>query len=468
MYCYGAYQLDYWIVDSWGQGRKCSTLFYAVDQEGPDIVLGMPALSQLQILLDPAAAQWRFKVDTGKLQVDEPAQFTQAIEREPNVFAIVCAAVARGEQEDVASPELPKELLGFEDIFSNEMTGVLPAFKQGDHAIEIEEGKEPPYGPLYNLSQTELSELRRYLEDSLQKGWIRRSTSSAGAPILFVPKKDDRLRLCVDYRGLNAMTVKNRHPLPLITETLDRLCGAKVFSKLDLKDAYHRLRIREGDEWKTAFRTRYGHFEYLIMPFGLANAPATFQAYINRALIGLVDVTCVVYLDDILIYSAEPAEHWQHIKQVLERLRQFQLYANLKKCRFCTQSVEFLGFVVTTNGVAMDQERVATIQGWPTPQSYRDVQVFLGFANFYRRFIRGYSTIAAPLTSLLKGSKAGKKSGPFEWPEDARLAFEQLRSTFATAPFLRHYDPQKKLRLETDASNFGVGAVLSQQDNDGH
>lgn len=272
-------------------------------------MLGIPALSQLQILLDPATAQWRFKVDAGKLQVDESAQFTQAIEREPNVFAIVCAAIARGEQEDVKSPELSKELLKFEDIFSNEMAGVLPAFKQGDHAIEIEEGKESPYGPLYNLSQTELSELRRYLEDSLQKGWIRRSTSSAGALILFVPKKDDGLRLCVDYRGLNAVTVKNRHPLPLITETLNRLCGVKVFSKLDLKDAYHRLRIREGDEWKTAFRTRYGHFEYLIMPFGLANAPATFQAYINRALIGLVDVTCVVYLNDILIYSAEPAEH---------------------------------------------------------------------------------------------------------------------------------------------------------------
>ena len=174
------------------------------------------------------------------------------------------------------------------------------------------------------------------------------------APILFVPKKDGGLRLCVDYRGLNSVTVKNRHPLPLITETLDRLCGSKVFTKLDLKDAYHRLRIKSGDEWKTAFRTRYSYFEYLVIPFGLANAPATFQAYINRALIGLVDVICVVYLDDILIYSAEPADHWKHVKQVLERLRQFQLYTNLKKCQFYTKRVEFLRFIVSTDNVSMD------------------------------------------------------------------------------------------------------------------
>ena len=323
MYCYGAYFLDYWLVDSWGQGRECRTLFYAVDHKGPDVVLGMPGLSQLHVLLDLEAAQWRFKVNAGKFQVDKPNQFIQNIDQEPNVFAIVCAAAARSESKSGPHPELPRELLDYEDVFLSEAASVLPALKQGDHAIEVEAGKEPPYGPLYNLSQTELSELRRYLEDALQKGWIRRSTSSAGAPILFVPKKDGGLRLCVDYRDLNAVTVKNRHPLPLITETLDRLCGAKAFTKLDLKDAYHRIRIKEGDEWKTAFRTRYGHFEYLVMPFGLANAPATFQAYINRALTGLVDVTCVVYLDDILIYSADVSEHWQHVKEVLERLRQF-------------------------------------------------------------------------------------------------------------------------------------------------
>ena len=465
MYVYGAYQLTYWLVDSWGHGRECKTLFYAVDQKGPDIVLGMPGLQG--ILLDPQAEQWRFKVNSNNFQVDEPKEFARNIEQEPNVFAIMCAAVADS-KEGEGSPEVPSELMEFADIFSNEKAGALPMFKEGDHAIDLEDGKEPPYGPLYNLSQTELAELRRYLEDSLQKGWIRRSTSSAGAPILFVPKKDGGLRLCVDYRGLNAVTLKNRHPLPLITETLDRLSGSKIFTKLDLKDAYHRIRIKEGDEWKTAFRTRYGHFEYLVMPFGLANAPATFQAYINRALVGLVDVTCVVYLDDILIYSTDVAEHWRHVEQVLERLRQFSLFANLKKCQFGTDRVEFLGFIISTDGVEMNPERVATIKDWPRPKTYRDVQVFLGFSNFYRRFIFGYSSIAAPLTSLLKGSKDGRKTGPLEWNKDAEEAFQKLRHTFMTAPFLRHYDPHGRLRLETDASNFAMGAILSQPDEEGH
>ena len=468
MYCYGAYQLDYWLVDSWGQGKQCTSLFYAVDQVGPDIILGMSGLSQLKILLDPESEQWRFKVNSNNLHIEGPTEFAQNLEQEKTVYAVVCAGLSQDGQLSNPTLEVPKELQEYEDVFASNKTATLPAFKQGDHAIETIEGKEPPYGPLYNLSQVELAELRRYLEDALEKGWIRHSTSPAGAPILFVPKKDGGLRLCVDYRGLNAVTVKNRHPLPLITETLDRLCGAKVFSKLDMKDAYHALRIKAGDEWKTAFRTRYGHFEYLVMPFGLANAPATFQAYINRALAGLVDVTCVVYLDDVLIYSAEPAEHWKHVKQVLERLRQFQLYASLKKCQFYTERVEFLGFIVSTQGVAMDSRRVDTIRDWPQPKTYRDVQVFLGFANFYRRFIKGYSAIATPLTDLLKGSKEGKKPGPLDWTDSADLAFRQLRDTFASAPFLRHFDPSQKLRLETDASNFGIGAVLSQPDQDGH
>ena len=204
------------------------------------------------------------------------------------------------------------------------------------------------------------------------------------------------------------------------------------------------------------------------MPFGLANAPATFQAYINRSLVGLVDVTCVVYLDDILIYSANEADHWGHVKQVLKRLRQFSLYASLKKCQFNTTTVDFLGFVVTTEGVIMDPERVATVRDWPRPKTFRDIQVFLGFANFYRRFIHHYSAVAGPLTDLLKGSKEGKKPGPLHWTDKAQKAFEGLRQAFCTAPFLRHFDPEKKLRMETDASNFALGAILSQQDNDGH
>ena len=287
-------------------------------------------------------------------------------------------------------------------MFDAVSAGVLPAHSKHEHRIETE-GNDPPYGPLYNLSVKELKSLREYLDDALAKGWIRASTSPAGAPILFVPKKDGGLRLCVDYRGLNKITKKNRYPLPLISETLDRMVGAAVFTKLDLKDAYHRLRIKEGDEWKTAFRTRYGHFKYLIMPFKLTNAPATFQAYINHAIRGLLDVVYVVYLDDILVYSEDPSKHEEDVKRVLERLRKFGLYTNLKKCQFKTAEVEFLGFVVGTSGVQMDHSRVVSIQEWPVPSTVRELQVFLGFANFYRRFIAGYSSIVSPMTDLLKG-----------------------------------------------------------------
>ena len=330
-----------------------------------------------------------------------------------------------------------------------------------EHAIELEGGK-PPYGPIYHLSEKELKVLREYLEDSLKKGWIRHSTSPAGAPILFVPKKDKELRLCVDYRGLNKLTIKNRYPLPLICEILDRLAGAKVYTKLDLKDAYHRIRIRRGDEWKTAFRTRYGHFEYQVLPFGLANTPATFQAYINLALAGYLDDFCVVYLDDILIYSKSEKEHRYHVSKVLERLRRYKLYAKLSKCQFAVATVEFLGFVLSPEGVAMEKSRVETVEDWPQPKTFRELQVFLGFANFYRRFIRNYSRIAAPLTNLLKGSQSGRKTGPFEFGADAKLAFERLKATFTQAPLLRHFNPEKPIRLETDASGFAIAGILSQ------
>ena len=253
--------------------------------------------------------------------------------------------------------EIPAEYADEMDVFSDELAKLLPQNSEHDHTIDLEEGKTPPQMPIYNLSQRELEILREYLNSSLQKGWIRPSKSPAGAPILFVPKADGTMRLCVDYRGLNKATIKNRYPLPLVSELLDRLSHAKIFTKLDLRDAYHRLRIKKGDEWKTAFKTRYGHFEYLVMPFGLANAPATFQHYIHNAMGELLDTICVVYLDDILIYSKDESKHVDHVKAVLQRLRDWGLYAKPSKCKFHTKHVEFLGYIITPEGVVMDPVR---------------------------------------------------------------------------------------------------------------
>ena len=284
-----------------------------------------------------------------------------------------------------------------------------------------------------------------------------------GVSVLFGLKKDGGLRLCVDYRGLNSFTKKNRYPLPLISEALDRLVGAKVYTKLDIRDAYNMIRIREGDEWKTAFRTRYGHFEYTVMPFGLVNAPATFQSYINSALRDYLDVFCIAYLDDILIYSDNDEDHTEHVRKVLARLEQHRLYAKLSKCEFHTRKVGFVGFVVTPEGVSMEEDRVRTIREWPEPKKHRDVQVFLGFANFYRRFIHRYSAVARPLSGLLEGAKNGKFSGPFIFTEAARKAFQELKGAFTKAPMLTHYDPEMPIRLETDASGKAISGIISQQ-----
>ena len=435
IFYYGAYMVRYKMRDSWGCLKECETLFYAVNKIGPQLIFGLPGLHKLKIRADFGAMQWRFPIDSGKYTLEEPNQFIKSVEDSPEVYGLICVIMPirdRMRSEGVTVPDVYRE---FQDVFSTKEAGKLPPFKEGDHAIDLV-GGEPPHRPIYNLSKPELEELRRYLSDRIARGVIRPSTSPAGAPIIFVPKKDGGLRLCVDYRGLNAVTKKNRHPLPLISETLDRLSGARKYIKLDLKDAYYRIRIRPGDEWKTAFRTRYGHFEYLVMPFGLANAPATFQAYINKALAGLIDITYVVYLDDILIFSEDPAQHKRHMAEVLERLRKFSLYINLSKCEFNTIEVEFLGYIVSTEGVRMDPARVATIADWPAPTSFRGVQQFLGFANFYRRFVRDYSKISAPLSDLLKGGKEGKKFGEFVWSESAAQAFRTLCDAFTKAPLL--------------------------------
>ncbi|EAL22396.1 hypothetical protein CNBB2750 [Cryptococcus deneoformans B-3501A] len=300
-----------------------------------------------------------------------------------------------------------------------------------------EEGKNPPFGPIYNLSETELEALREYLDENLKKGFIRPSESPAGAPILFVKKKDGSLRMCVDYRGINKITIKNRYPLPLIAELLDRLKSAKVFTKIDLRGAYNLLRIKAGEEWKTAFRTCYGHFEYLVMPFGLTNAPASFQHLMNHNFHDLLDIFVIIYLDNILIYSPDLETHQSHVIQVLDRLRQTQLYAKASKCEFHQTSVEFLGFVVSDQGLSMDTKKVKSITEWPTPRNLRDTQSFLGFCNFYRRFIKNYSSIAKPLIDLTK------KDLPFVWEEPQQTSFETLKRSFTSVDLLCHYKPPR-------------------------
>ena len=358
---------------------------------------------------------------------------------------------------------VPAQYADLLEFWSKDNADTLPELSTGNiHPIPLEPGTKPPFGPLYNLSTIELAVLREYLEENVKKGFIRPSTSSAGSPILFVRKKDGSLRLCVDYRGLNKITIKNRYPLPLISELLDRLSNAKIYTRLDIRNAYHRCRIKPSDEWKTAFRTRYGHFEYLVMPFGLTNAPATFQTLINDTLGELLDECCIAYIDDVLIYSSSPEEHEVDVRKVIVRLQNRGLYAKASKCEFNKTETTFLGYVISPGGVSMDPSKVEAVTEWPIPTCVRDVQAFLGLANFYRRFIRHYSRIAKHLTSLLK------KNFKFEWSSGVQKAFNTLKTAFTSAPILRHYDPTLPTRIETDACDYVVaGALLQRAKDDG-
>ncbi len=255
------------------------------------------------------------------------------------------------------------------------------------------------------------------------------------------------------------MTIKNRYPLPLIDGILDRLSDARVFTKVDVKNAYYRLQIQEGDEWKTAFQTRYGLFEYLVMPFGLTNAPASFQSYIHGVLRLSLDITVIVYLDDVLVFLCNPSQHDKHVQEVLKALLKAGFYAKLSKCLFSVTRISFLGFILTDKGVEMEEDRISTILDWPEPESVREVQSFLGFANFYRRFVKGFSRIAHPLTETTKREAQRTKKDlalrkkDFLTPE-ARRSFQELVATFTTSPFLVHFDAKRPIKLETNASDY--------------
>ena len=253
--------------------------------------------------------------------------------------------------------------------------------------------------------------MKKYIDEHLGKGFIQPSSSAAASPILLVRKPGRGLRFCIDYRALNTMTVKNRYPIPLISETLEKLAGSVRYTKLDVIHAFNQIRMKEGHEWLTAFNSRYGQFEYLVMPFGLCNAPGTFQGYINESLREYLDVFCMAYLDDVLIYSNNESDHASHVLQVLRRLHKRGLQVDIDKCEFNTTRVKYLGMIVTTNGIEMDTEKVEAIQKWEAPLSVKDVQAFLGFANFYRRFIPDFSKKVKPLNELTKSTQYTTRSG---------------------------------------------------------
>ena len=420
-----------------------------------DIVLGMTWLQRHNPNID-----W----DTKELEFPKCSHGTKGGRSPLKVpFAKAIWVRPQGRMLAGTSEELPSEYQDFENLFTErEGLAALPEHKPWDHEIPIEEGKNPNYyGGLIPLSKKEEDFLKEYVEKHLHKGFIRPSTSPVAHGVLFAPKKDGTLRPCIDYRKLNAMTRKNRYPLPRIDELQDRLQGAKWFTAIDIRDAYYRIRMKKGEEWKTAFRTRFGLFEYQVMPFGLTNAPASFQALINDTLREFLDDFALAYLDDVLIFSKTYDEHVQHVRRVLTKLREKDLPVKLSKCEFHKHTISFLGYRVSREGLAPDPTKVQATEEWPIPANVKDVQAFLGLANYYRKFIEGFSKIARPLTELTK------KGVNFIFGRECKEAFKAIKQRLSSAPILALYDPELQTDLETDASDYAIGACLTQKGDDG-
>ncbi|KAD2393420.1 hypothetical protein E3N88_40397 [Mikania micrantha] len=345
----------------------------------------------------------------------------------------------------------------FLEVFPEDLPG-LPPIRQVEFRIDLTPDAAPIARAPYRLAPSEMQELSTQLQELLDKGFIRPSFSPWGAPVLFVKKKDGTFRMCIDYRELNKVTIKNRYPLPRIDDLFDQLQGSSYYSKIDLRSGYHQLRVQEEDIPKTAFRTRYGHYEFLVMPFGLTNAPAVFMDLMNRVCKPYLDKFVIVFIDDILIYSKSEEEHAEHLRLLLELLKQEQLYAKFSKCDFWMREVQFLGHIVNEKGIHVDPAKIEAIKNWEAPKTPTEVRQFLGLAGYYRRFIEGFSKIAQPLTALThKGTK-------YNWTDKQEAAFQLLKQKLCSAPILSLPEGTEDFAVYCDASGQGLGCVLMQRD----
>ena len=408
-----------------------------------DVILGMNWMSQRGAVIDTLNRTIKVNLPNSKSQllIHLPT-LKRAVEQ-------VCAISVKEIKDIPVVCEFP-------DVFPEDLPG-LPPDRDVEFEIELKPGTAPISRRAYRMPPKELAELKTQLQELMDKGFIRPSSSPWGCPAIFVKKKDHTLRLCVDYRPLNEVTIKNKYPLPRIDLLFDQLTGAKVFSKIDLRSGYHQIKIKPKDVPKTAFTTRYGLYEYLVMSFGLTNAPAHFMYLMNSVFMPELDKFVVVFIDDILIYSKTKEEHEEHLRIVLTRLREHQLYAKFSKCEFWIDEVQFLGHVLSAEGVAVDPSKVQEVLDWKSPTSVHQVRSFLGLAGYYRRFIPDFSKISKPMTTLLKNDTK------FVWSSECEEAFRTLKKLLTTAPVLAQPDIEKSFDVYCDASGKGIGCVLMQE-----
>ena len=371
-------------------------------------------------------------------------------------------------EEEVAKSEVEAKKLVLKKfhkwikMFGKKQSERMPTRKLWDHVIDVKEEFVPRKGKMYPLSREEREEVREFVKEQLRKGYIWLSKSLQTALVFFVGKKDRKKRMVQDYRYLNEWTVKNNYPLPLILDVLENIGTKKVFTKMDLRWGYNNMRIKEGDEWKAAFMMPEESFEPTVMFFGLMNSPATFQAMMNELLRDLTNTGKVaVFIDDVIVGTETEEGHDELVAEVIKRLKENDLYVKPEKCKWKVREVEFLGVVIGPEGIKMEEEKVKGVLEWPMPKSVKDVQKFLGLANYYHQFIEEFATVARPLHDLVKKDKK------WEWTEKKERAFKELKERFTKEPVLAAPDIDKKMRIEVDVSDYAMGGVLSMECEDG-
>ena len=425
-------------------GQEFPTDLIALDMRDFDVVLGMDWLSRHRSTLDCYKKEVKLH-GPGKLEVKfrgiriELSSSMIYAMAEQRMLRKGCQGyltyVVETGKERTTLDEIPV-VREFPDVFPDDIAG-LPPEREVEFTIDLIKGTEPI---------------------SIPQEFIRPSISPWGAPVLFMKKKDGSLRLCIDYMQLNRVTIRNQYPLPRINELFDQLQGSRVYSKIHLRSGYHQLRVQESDVPKTAFRTRYGHYEFLVMPFGLTNAPAAFMDLMNRVFQSYLDRFVIIFIDDILVYSGSSEEHSEHLRIVLQTLRERQLYAKLSRCQFWLDRVAFLGHVISVEGVSVDPQKIEAVVNWKPPKNVSEVRSFLGLAGYYRKFVEGFSKIAAPLTKLTR------KDVKYDWVDACQQSFEELKGRLTSAPVLALPNGRDGFVIYSDASMQGLGCVLMYND----
>jgi hypothetical protein len=402
-----------------------------LDSKGIDIILGMDWLRKYDGVILCAKRAIRLAKEDGTM-----VEFSAMIQVEQ--VSLLNKVQGTSLNEIRIAQEYP-------DVFPEELPG-MPPDRDIEFIIELLPETPPISKRPYRMLVNKLVELKKQIVELQSKGLIHPSSSPWGAPMLFMEKKDGTQRMCVDYRSLNEVTIKNKYPLLRIEDLFDQMKGASVFSKIDLRSGYHQLKIRESDIPKIAFRTRYGLYEYIVMSFGLTNAPAYFMYLMNKVFMEYLDKFVLVFIDDILIFSKTEEEHEKHLRMVLEKLRSNQLYAKFSKCEFWLMEAAFLGHVISAGGISVDPSKVKDVLNWMPPTNASEIRSFLGLAGYYRWFIKDFSKIAKPMTRLLEKNK------DFDWTEEFQVSFEYLKKRLTSTPVLTLPDITKKFNIYCDAS----------------